>query len=245
VPPTPSHQPDPLADSRRSLTTGVTERIESMILSGEMKPGERINEVRLGTMLRVSRAPIREACRRLERHGLVEVRPNLGAFVCTLDARDVAELYDLRTALEALVGRRAAERIDAARLTRLDAFMADLAPLADQGDSAAYYLANQRFHEVIVEAAGSRHLSDAYDGVTKRLSLYRIGRPAPPSDLQTSFAEHQAIMAALRARDPSAAGTALADHCRSGYHRHFGGNAFSGHQVGGHQVSAKHVGEKP
>jgi DNA-binding GntR family transcriptional regulator len=213
---------DPLADSRRSLATGVGERIEALILGGDLKPGQRINEVRLAAELRVSRAPIREACRRLERHGLVEMRPNRGAFVCTLDARDIAELYDLRAALEDLVGRRAAERCDAARLDQLAAMVAEMARLAGASPSREYFLANQRFHAAIVAAAASRHLADAYAGAAKRLALYRIGHQASPADMATSLAEHQGILAALRARDPAAAGRALADHCRSGYHRHLG-----------------------
>ena len=213
---------DPLADSRRSLATGVSARIEEMILSGALRPGERINESRLGAALRVSRAPIREACRRLERHGLVEVRPNHGAFICTLDGRDIADLYDLRTALEDLVGRRAAERFDEPRLGRLDALHDELAGHAAAGDSRAYYLANQGFHALIVATAGSRHIADAYAGVAKRLALYRIGRLAPREDLAASLAEHARIRDALRARDAAAAGRALADHCRSGYLRHFG-----------------------
>lgn len=212
--------PDPLADSRRSLATGVGERIEALILAGGLKPGQRINEVRLAAELRVSRAPIREACRRLERHGLIEVRPNRGAFVCELDASGIAELYDLRAALEDLVGRRAAERCDQGRLAALAALVEEMAALAAADDSHGYFLANHRFHAQIVAAAASRHLADAYAGATKRLALYRIGQRAGSEDLAASLAEHRAIHAALAARDPAAAGRALADHCRAGYHRH-------------------------
>ena len=127
--------PDPLADSRRSLAAGIALRIEAMILDGTIAPGERINEVRLSASLHVSRAPVREACRRLERHGLVEVRPNLGTFVCTLDARDIADLYDLRANLEDLVGRRAAERIDDGRLAALAAVFTELEREAQAGRS--------------------------------------------------------------------------------------------------------------
>lgn len=213
---------DPLADSRRSLATGVSQRIEAMILAGQIRPGERINESRLGAALKVSRAPVREALRRLERHGLIETRPNLGSFVATLDVHDISELYDIRIALEELVGRRAAERLDPVRLARLDEVMARLDVHVASGSSKDYYLDNLGFHSVIVEAAASRHLADAYAGVVKRLALYRIGNPATPADMAASLAEHRSIVAALRRRDPTAAGQALADHCRSGYHRHFG-----------------------
>lgn len=211
---------DPLADARRSLARGVSERIEAMILAGQLKPGQRINESHLGLALKVSRAPIREACRRLERHGLVEVRPNRGAFVCTLDGRDIAELYEIRIALESLIGTRAATRIDAAGLMALDQHLRELADCATAGDSPGYYLANQRFHAVIVAAAGSRQLAEAYAGVAKRLAIYRIGQVAAADDMAASLAEHQAIVAALRAGDAIATGDALAEHCRRGVRRH-------------------------
>lgn len=211
---------DPLADARRSLARGLSERIEAMILTGELQPGQRINESHLAAALRVSRAPIREACRRLERHGLVEVRPNLGTFVCTLDDDDIVELYEIRIALEELLGRRAAVRIDDAALRDLDDCLLLLAEHGASGDSQAYYLANQRFHAVIVAAAGSRHLAYAYAGAAKRLAIYRIGQRASPEDMRVSHAEHACIVAALRARDADAAGRALAEHCRRGVERH-------------------------
>lgn len=211
---------DPLADSRRSLTSGVSARIEAMILGGELQPGQRINESHLGAALRVSRAPIREACRRLERHGLVEVRPNLGTFVCTLDAQDIADLYDIRIALEELVGRRAAEHIDQLRLAALHHDLSEMTVHAAAGSSREYYLANQRFHGRIVAAAGSPHLTEAYAGATKRLAMYRIGHTATADDLAASLAEHVQIIEALQIHDATACGRALADHCRSGYHRH-------------------------
>lgn len=211
---------DPLADARRSLARGLSERIESMILTGELQPGQRINESHLAAALRVSRAPIREACRRLERHGLVEVRPNLGTFVCTLDDEDIAELYEIRIALEELLGRRAAQRIDEAALRELEACLLRLAEHSAASDSHAYYLANQRFHAVIVAAAGSRHLADAYAGAAKRLAIYRIGQRASAEDMRVSYAEHASIVAALRAHDANAAGEALAEHCRRGVERH-------------------------
>jgi DNA-binding GntR family transcriptional regulator len=209
-----------MADARRSLARGLSERIEAMILAGELKPGQRINESHLATALRVSRAPIREACRRLERHGLVEVRPNLGTFVCTLGDDDIAELYEIRIALEELLGRRAAPRIDELALRELDTCLERLAEHGAAGDSHAYYVANQRFHAVIVAAAGSRHLADAYAGAAKRLAIYRIGQRASAEDMRVSYAEHASIVTALRAHDAVAAGLALAEHCRRGVERH-------------------------
>jgi len=222
LPPDPRRPPadDPLADARRSLARGLSERIEAMILTGELRPGQRINESHLAAALKVSRAPVREACRRLERHGLVEVRPNLGSFVCTLDDRDIAELYEIRIALEELLGQRAALRIDEPALAGLDACLQRLAAHCAAGSSRAYYVDNQLFHAVIVTAAGSRHLADAYAGAAKRLAIYRIGQLASAEDMRASHAEHARIVDALRARDPVAAGQALAEHCRRGVERH-------------------------
>jgi DNA-binding GntR family transcriptional regulator len=112
--------------------------------------------------------------------------------------------------------------MDPAGLDALRVVLAKLRTLAAAGRSRDYYRANLRFHDIIVQAAGSAHIADAYDGVTKRLAIHRIGSQASEADMSASLAEHEVIVGALAAHDPTAAGRALADHCRSGYHRHLG-----------------------
>ena len=89
----------------QSLTTVVFQELERRIMEGELLSGERINEKQLAEEQGVSRGPIREACRRLEEAGLVEIKVNRGVFVRELKFIDLLEIYDIRAALFGFAGR--------------------------------------------------------------------------------------------------------------------------------------------
>src|SRR3546814_632637 len=88
-----------------SLTTVLQEKIERMILGGDLKAGERINEFALAQAFGVSRSPIREACRKLEQAGMVEIIKNRGMFVCSIDLQRAMDIYEIRGALAGQIGR--------------------------------------------------------------------------------------------------------------------------------------------
>ncbi len=91
-----------------SLSSVVQSELERMILSGELPPGEKLTEVALATRLGVSRGPLREAFRMLEEAGLVRTEKNRGVFVRDLPVEEAIEIFDLRAAMDELVGRRLA-----------------------------------------------------------------------------------------------------------------------------------------
>src|SRR5688500_7075102 len=94
-----------------SLTTVLEREIEGLILSGELPPGDRINEIQLAKRFGTSRGPIREATRSLEGRGLVEVVRNRGVFIRRLTVEEALEIYDVRSALFGLAGRLLAGRM--------------------------------------------------------------------------------------------------------------------------------------
>src|SRR5205809_7332697 len=111
-----------------TLAKLVRDDMLGLILKGVLAPGQRINEPDVAARLRVSRVPVREALRELESSGLVEARKHAGVFVRILDAKEIADLYDLRAVLDGHAGRRAAGLPDARRkalVKRLVAAMRD------------------------------------------------------------------------------------------------------------------------
>jgi DNA-binding GntR family transcriptional regulator len=94
-----------------SLPSLVQSEIEQMILRGELVGGQRINEVELAERFKTSRSPVREALRALEDCGLVRSERNRGSFVREVTLAEADEAYDVREALDELIGRRLAERI--------------------------------------------------------------------------------------------------------------------------------------
>jgi DNA-binding GntR family transcriptional regulator len=160
------------AASVRATSLGklVRDDVLGMILRGEIKAGERINEPDVAARLGVSRVPVREALRELESSGLVEARKHSGVFVRKLGAEEVRGLYELRALLDGFAGRRAA-RLPAEQRERLadalDASVARMEEAAQAYDVSAYYSENLRFHWLMVEAAGNAALVETY-------------RPVPP-----------------------------------------------------------------
>src|SRR3984957_11490004 len=114
--------------SRRAetLSSLVAEELERMIIRGELQAGDRINESALAEMLSISRGPIREACRSLEKSNLVKVVTNRGVFVREMSVAQAAEIYDVRAHIFGLAGRLAASRMsprDVAELLAMGAGM--------------------------------------------------------------------------------------------------------------------------
>ncbi len=104
----------------QSLTAIVHREVERMILSGELKPGERINEQGLALRLGVSRGPVREALRSLERSGLLTSVVNQGVFVREIADQEAAEIYDVRAVVFGFVCERLAGRINAEQIAALE-----------------------------------------------------------------------------------------------------------------------------
>ncbi|MBL6928977.1 MAG: FCD domain-containing protein [Rhodospirillales bacterium] len=200
----------------QSLTTIVLEELERMILSGELKPGERINEKALAERQSVSRGPIREACRRLEQAGLVEIVVNRGVFVRKLKAGDAADICDIKAALSALVGRTLALSITDEQLDTLRGMVMRLEDLAARGDVATYYPINVEFHNVMLGFTRNDRLIEMCTSVDKELYLFKRKSMDVGPGLDRSVAEHRVIIDALESRDEHAAGEIMWQHAITG-----------------------------
>ena len=196
----------------RSLVEVIFRQMEGMILSGNFQPGERINESRIATLLGVSRAPIREALRLLASSSILEIRANRGMFVRDIKPQEVDELYDIRAALDALAGERAAALFREEQLPGLDKWTQEMALHVEANDVGAYYRANINFHTAIVEIAGNENLLSMYEGICKRMSLFRQASLSLPGQLSVSLQKHQKILEAITSKDPAKAGNLLRHH---------------------------------
>src|SRR5579871_5993961 len=127
----------------QSLSAMAAEALERMIINGELQAGDRINESTLAQMFGISRGPIREACRSLEKSNLVRVVANRGAFVREMSIEQAAEIYDVRAHLFGLAGRLAAIRATPREIEELAAMVGEMARARDID---AYYPLNVAFH---------------------------------------------------------------------------------------------------
>jgi DNA-binding GntR family transcriptional regulator len=212
-----------IADVRdTSLAKLVRDEMLALILQGALQPGQRINEPDVATRLRVSRVPVREALRELESTGLVQARKHAGVFVRQLEPKEVADLYELRSALDGHAGRRAATLPEAARralLKRLGALLREMGGHARRQDVQAYYRSNLAFHWAVVEAADNEALAHSYRGIVQQLHLSRLKNLSQDIGMQASMAEHREIVAAITAGDPARAQALLSTHVTASHGR--------------------------
>lgn len=203
----------------RSLVDAVTEELESAIMEGRLAPGERISEQGLAASMGVSRGPLREAIRRLEGRRLLERKVNVGVRVVELSVERLANLLHVREALEGMGARLACERLTDAELDELGAMIEDHAATIDAQAGASYYQQSGDFdvHFRIAKASGNDMLismicGDLYD----LLRVYRYKSSTMNGRAGAALAEHRAIVAALKSRDPEAAERMMRTHISNG-----------------------------
>jgi len=189
------------------------EELRKRIVSGDFPMGSRLNEVHLASDLGVSRAPVREAVRRLSEEGLVVERPHQGAVVRELDAAAIIDLYNVRAAIEPLTIRLATRRgIDTRPLRVLVDRMAAAARSGDYSLVARHEL---DFHSIICHNSGNQILIGIFRGleglVLMGLALDDSGYP----DLAEVAREHEPLIDVIESGDENAAATAMAAHVLS------------------------------
>jgi phosphonate utilization transcriptional regulator len=195
-----------------SLSSAAQQEIERMILEGEIGPGSKLTEAWLSERLGVSRGPIREAFRMLEEAGLVRQEKNRGVFVRDIPLEEALEIYDLRAAMDELVGRRLAETITPEQMKAARGIVEQMDVAARAGNSDAYHLLNLQFHDALVGFAGNRKLAGVYRKLVKELALFRRRNLRDQELLPHSAAEHRAILKAIAAGDAEQAGRTMFNH---------------------------------
>jgi DNA-binding GntR family transcriptional regulator len=153
-----------------TMSVLAAEALRSMIMSGELLPGDRLPENSLTAQLGVSRSPLREAMAVLEQEGLIVQAPRRGAVVAPLTAHDIYEIYTLRAQLEELAVQLGVPVIDQSRLDRLRAAFADLEAATgdDQNEHTRLAFA---FHLALVGLAGHQRLEDSYRSLSLQMQL--------------------------------------------------------------------------
>ncbi len=186
--------------------------LEDRILTGRLEPGTRLDEVKLAEEFGVSRTPVRQAIFQLAATGLLKQYPRRGAFVAQVGPQQLSEMFQVMAQLEALCASNAARRATAEDLDALGAVHATCVAAAQSGDSDQYYYENEAFHALIRTISGNQFLQEEIDRLQKRLKAYRRLQLRARDRMKRSLAEHETIVAAIKAGDEAAASTAMRDH---------------------------------
>jgi DNA-binding GntR family transcriptional regulator len=202
-----------------STADRLEHELERLILEGEYQPGARINENALAARFDVSRGAVREACRLLQRSGLVNIVPNQGSFVCALSVAEIVNLFDIRACLGRLAGRLAAATVTRQAQQEMRDLIAAMDDASRASDADRYIGLNIAFHAVLYGTTGNAQLAALDAQMGKQLRIYRRHGLEFGGGLAVSNVEHRAILAAIERGDCEAAGHEVEKHIENGRDR--------------------------
>jgi DNA-binding GntR family transcriptional regulator len=216
---------------RRALVDRLAATLQSRVLSGQIATGSRLRQEVLAAEFGVSRTPVREALRKLQATGIVELEPHRGALVRGPTARDIREAYEVRAELEGLAAELAARHIADGQLRRLREaerlFRHSIEMLLARRrrdpdgeppweDDTEWVRANDLFHQAVQEAAGNRRLlatiADLHQTFPRSLTWSALSESSRL--LQENVDQHHGILDAIERHDPARARSLMAAHVR-------------------------------
>lgn len=199
------------AQPYRPLYEDAYAALRDAILNGRLAPGDRIVEAEIARQMAISRAPIREAIRKLERDGLVEYQPRRGTVVVRLSREEVRDAYNLRAHLEGYAARLAAIQATEEELANLENLIDQMHDFAIHDDLRGLLAADVAFHAQICQASGSKRVYRLWDSLNPHSWTLLTSLKAAYS--LTEIADrHRPVLDALRARDADCAETVLRRH---------------------------------
>lgn len=204
---------DKMEDNEKfSLRNRVLQRLREDIITGKFQQGEELRETAVGEAYGVSRTPVREALRQLELEGLITVIPNKGACVEGVSAKDVLDIYEIRSRLEGLCARWATQNISGEQMDRMDeaVYMAEFHYRRSHFDKMAEI--DSSFHEIMYEASGSRRLQHILSDFHQYIYPVRKMSMAANNRGQASIGEHRQIVEAIRGGNEDLAEQLLSKH---------------------------------
>ena len=196
----------------RTLWEQVRDRLREDILAGRLEPGTELSEVALAREFGTSRGPLREALGRLGSEGLVTITPRRGAVVTQLSRDEFIAAYQVREALETLAVRLAVPLMRDAEIAHLRELCELMARAAREDEVRLFFDTNNSFHEALVRGSRNQKLHEVHRVLVGQMAPYLPRSLELRGSLQQSVAEHEAILAAIDARDSDRAAELLAEH---------------------------------
>jgi DNA-binding GntR family transcriptional regulator len=190
----------------------VADEIAGAILSGEFRPGSRLDEKTLAERYAVSRTPVREALRQLASTGLIDVKARRGATVVRTTSTQLEALFGAMAEIEATCARLSAIGMAPLERRRLASFHESMLDLTLQNDSEGFAAANLVLHTQIYLGAHNAVIADFATGLRRRLAPFRRAQFRTEGRLPRSYAEHQKVVDAIIAGDARRAHAAMFDH---------------------------------
>lgn len=190
----------------------VFQKLRESIITGQLKPGDRLMEIKLANAMGVSRTPVREAIRKLQSEGLVIMNARRGAVVAPINEQDMREILEIRKALESLACQLVAVKATKENIEELRSINNVMRKAIDDGDISTITEQDVCFHETITELAANNHLASMLDQIKEHLYRYRLEFIKELKNKYVLAEEHDKIIDAIESKNPKTAGREIEKH---------------------------------
>ncbi len=205
-----------------SIVDHAKKYLEKCIITGEIRPGQRIKEEEIASKLEISRPPIREAFKMLEAEGLVLRKPRKGAFVPEITAKDIWEIYTLKMVLYGLASELVVDKISDKEIQYMENIAKKMEECVrkEPPDIIKYQSLNDAFHLVTIDVVGNDRLKKIILSLNNQLHRFSYKSLADRSHLKSSLRYHQKILAAIKNKNKDLAETLTKEHAMMGLKIH-------------------------
>lgn len=200
--------------NHRPLREIVYEQLKLQILTGKITPGTRMMEVELADEMGVSRTPIREAIRKLEKEGLVTIEPRRGAYASDISVKDMVDTLEVREDLEGLAAALAAERMTDEQMEELIQITRKYSEAISNSDTEKIISYDEQFHKHIVACSGNKTLIQLSETVQELALRFRYLFYDDFSRYENMPVEHRQILDAIKGGDADTARQTADNHVK-------------------------------
>ena len=199
-------------DNYKPLRELVFESLRQAIVELKLKPGERLMEIQLAEDLGVSRTPVREAIRKLELEGFVVMMPRKGAYVAGISMKDIADIFEIRGALEGLAASLAAERGTEEEIEQMERELVRISESIEKDDLLSVVEVDTDFHAILFRASRNDRLAQMLNHLREQIQRFRTTSLGRPGRMRVALEEHKKIVEALSQRDPDLSRARAQEH---------------------------------
>lgn len=199
-------------DNYKPLREIVFETLREAIINATLRPGERLMEIQMAEEMGVSRTPVREAIRKLELEGFVVMVPRKGAYVAGISMKDIADVFEIRAAMEALAAGLAAERITEEELEELERILVTIGECVKNNDLEKLIEVDTEFHDILFKASRNERLVQIVSNLREQIQRFRTASLSTPGRMKYALEEHKKIVEAVSERNVELAQSLAREH---------------------------------
>lgn len=181
-----------------TLRERIVDFIKDSVVTGRLKPGERVPEQEIAESFGISRTPIREAFRQLESEGFITVTPRKGAVVSPITDKDVSEFYAIKSLLEGFAAKTACHKLGAKEIKKLETLNQQMEKCAERDDVKNFFKLDNQFHDTFLRACGNEKLCAMVHSLVAQFERFRITALALPGRMKDSVLQHKDIISAFK-----------------------------------------------